>query len=277
MKNAAVDNADYIVTVLLRSENYRQFLTEAYAHLKTSKKTFSLSFLANKIGCKLKSYPREVMSGRRTLSFDYAEGFAAAFGVKGEAKKLFLKLVELERSEEKSVVKNDILLIKTRLRNRISHKNKSPQDIFSEGSWIDVYAALGSEDKGATFEEISKRTKMYEASLKLTLEAMEKKGLVLANQRRDQFKPVVRHHFFEDLKKDDFFQNRFLAVLEKIKNKAKISVDSKTELFQCSTISVNSQDLPKLKSELRELLNKFVQDSEAPEGDQLTHILVGLI
>ena len=217
------------------------------------------------------------MTGRRSLSFDYAEGFAAAFGVKGEAKKLFLKLVELERSEEKNLIKNEIQLIKTRLRNRVSHKNKSPQDLFSEGSWIDVYAALGSEEKGATFEEIRKRTKIYEPTLKITLEAMEKKGLVLVDQRRAQFKPVVRHHFFENLKKDNFFQNRFLNVLEKIKNKAKVSVESKTELFQCTTISVNSQDLPRLKFELRELLNKFVQDSEVPEGDQLTHILVGLV
>ena len=48
MKNAEVDSADYIVTVLLQSKNYRDFLTEAYAHLKTAKKSFSLSLLAKK-------------------------------------------------------------------------------------------------------------------------------------------------------------------------------------------------------------------------------------
>jgi len=52
---------------------------------------------------------------------------------------------------------------------------------------------------------------------------------------------------------------------------------SDSDLFQCSTISVKSQDLPKLKEELREVLNRFVQDSETADGGKLAHIVVGLI
>ena len=265
------------MAVLLRSENYREFLAEAYAHLKDSKKNFSLALLASKIGCKSKSYPREVITGRRTLSLDYAEGFAAAFGVKGEAKKLFLKLIELEKSNRKEAVNEDIREIKARLHNRILHKQKKPQDIFSDGTWIDVYASLGCEIKGSTFEEIQKRTLMPQNSLQVILKAMEKQGLVFSDSNKDRFKPIVRQQFFENLKQDEIFQKRFLNILEKTKNKAKTSIDSETELFQCSTISVKSQDLPQLKSELREVLNKFVQDAETPEGDKLTHLLVSFI
>jgi uncharacterized protein (TIGR02147 family) len=272
-----IELSEHLTSVLLRSENYRDFLSEALISLKASKKNFSLAILARKIGCKSKSYPREVITGRRTLSFDYADGFASAFGLKGETRKLFLKFVELERASEKDRIRSEIENIKTRLQNRIVYKKKTPQDVFDNGSWIDVYAALGTVERGATLTQICNRTKFSEDSTRIILDEMIKKGIVQGDSSKLYFKPVILHHFFEDLKESSFFQDRYLGLLDKIKRKAGASIDSEREHFQCSTISIKSSDMPKLKKELRELMNKFIQESESSEGDQLSHILVGLI
>ncbi len=271
------DSSEYLTSVLIRSNHYREFLTQAFDYLKRSKKNYSLTILANKIGCKSKSYPREVMTGRRKLTYDYADRFALAFGIKGESKKLFIKMVELERTAESPQLKNEISVLKKRLMNRSIHKEKKPYDLFTESTWVDVYAALGTIDQGATMNEIIQRTNMTEAKLSLILNAMKQKELIEIDSVTNRFKPGVLHHFFEDVEKDMIFQNRFLEVLDKVKQKARVSGPNIAELFQCSTLSVNAANLPRLKKELRELLNKFVQDSEEADGNKLAHILVSLI
>lgn len=65
--------------------------------------------------------------------------------------------------------------------------------------------------------------------------------------------------------------------MARVEAKAKNSMKSDTDLFQCSTISVLTKDLPKLKTELRELVHRFVQDAEFADGNRFAHIVVGLI
>src|SRR5258708_6216142 len=104
--------------ILLRSVSYRTFLNEAFQKLKATRRGTSLAQLARKIGCRSKSYPREVMNGRRALSLHYAALFADAFGLKGEAKKLFVKMVESERFPERHGLQSEIQKSKSRIRQR---------------------------------------------------------------------------------------------------------------------------------------------------------------
>ncbi len=268
---------EHMVSLLLRSENYRDFLSESFTYLKDSKPGFSLATLARKIGCKSKSYPREVMTGRRTLSYDYAPGFVAAFGLKGDAKKLFLKFVELERSSKKEQLNADIQEIKFRLKNRIMHQTQKPNEIFSQSIWIDIYAALGTVEQGASHEDILSRTGLKPQAISLILKSMQEKNIVRYDSASAHFFPQTLHHFFENADQDLVFQKRFLDLLTRVEAKAKISMKSETDLFQCSTISVMTKDLPKLKIELRELIHRFVQDSELADGDKLAHVVVGFI
>jgi len=266
--------------ILIQSEDYRHFLIEAFKLLKTSRRSFSLSLLAKKIGCSSKSYPREVMTGRRTLTLAYAPRFAEAFGLKGDARKLFLKYVELTRASDdlksSSSLATEIKKLRVRLQNRFEHREIKPAVVFLETSWIDVYAALGSTEKGASLAEIGSRTGSDRDELTKILDSMAEKSLVRKSAGR--FLPETLHHFFEGVDQDQLFQKRFIEILYRVQKKAQSNeVKRREALLYCSTISVVAADLPRFKEELRSLVNRFVQDAESAEGDSLAHFLVGMI
>ncbi|MGZ3742820.1 MAG: TIGR02147 family protein [Pseudobdellovibrionaceae bacterium] len=272
-----VERQEHLGFLLLSSENYREFLLSSFKYLKESQTGFSLTSLARKAGCRSKSYPREVMTGRRSLSFDFAPGFAHALGLKGEAKKLFLKFVELERSPHKESLGAEIGILKSRIKNRIEHQSRKPQDLFSQSLWVDLYAALGSLEKGAALEEIQARTGFKLSLIQEVLKLMLEKNIIAFRADTGCFYPLALHHFFVNADQDQIFQKRFLDLTKRVEAKAKNSMKSDTDLFQCSTISIHAKDLPKLKSELRELLNRFVQEAESADGNRLAHIVVGMI
>ena len=265
------------ILLLIKSEDYREFLKDSFVQMKAAKKSTSLSTLAKKIGCRSKSYPREVMTGRRALTNDYAPRFADAFGIRGDAKKLFLKYVELERAPEKERLNFEIHKLRARLLGRIEHDTVKPSDLFLSTVWVDVFAALGSPDSGASLEEICSRTELKKEQVSQVLNAMIPKGLVRRATDSDRYLPIMLHHFFNGAEADTIFQDRFLELLDRTKVKAKVSMKSETELFLCSTISVKSFELPRLKSELREVINKFLQDNECAEGDRISSVLIAML
>lgn len=263
-----------IVSILIKSRSYQDFLREAFRVTKETKRGFSLAVLAQKVGCRSKSYPREVMTGRRSLSLDYAQGFANAFGLKGDAKKLFLKYVEHERRPEDKV-REEIQKIRARLRNRIDHTQARPKDLFNDTLWIDIYAGLGSMESGATLRQICIRTGLPTDTVLAALQGMIAKAIV--SQSGDAYLPVSLHHFFEDLGQDKIFQKRYLEILDRLRAKARISTDPREGFFYCSTISIKSSDMQKFRSELKNLIGRFVQDAENAEGDKLAHLAVGMV
>jgi uncharacterized protein (TIGR02147 family) len=264
-----------ISSILISSENYRDFLREAFESLKLSRRGCSFHRLAQKIGCKSKSYPRDVMIGRRSLTAEYSPKFADAFGLRGDSKKLFLKLVELERTEDPTQIRLEIQKIKQRLKNKTEQKIKPLQDLFQQSSWIDIYAAAGSPENGASLSEICQRTSFAANFVEEILPHMIQKGVLKQDPKTKHYLPLNLHYFFDDADKDQMFEKRYFEILERVKKQATVGMQSDEKLFLCSTFSIKSQQRSQFKMELRELFNKFVEDSESAEGDQLSHLLVG--
>lgn len=269
-----------LISILIKSENYRAFLIDAFHLMKSIKTGYSLTLLARKIGCKSKSYPNDVMNGRRSLSNTYAPGFAAAFGLKGDSKKLFLKLVELEKIADKEELVKEIQYLKYRIKNQRELKNKQPTELFESGEWIDIYASLGSIEKGSSLAEIQSRTKQSTGVILKTLKNMLDKRMIKHDQKTDRYYAGNLHYFFEDVSYDSFFQKRILDLLNRAENAASTyatGLAPKKDFFHCSTFSVLEKDVPRIKAELREVLNKFAQDAEFSDGDRLAHVIAGLL
>jgi hypothetical protein len=57
---------------------------------------------------------------------------------------------------------------------------------------------------------------------------------------------------------------------------AKRSMDTDDKLFLSSSFSVNANELPKLKEELRGLLLKYVDSAEKSEGDKVVSLVASL-
>ena len=168
---------------LLEGGSYREFLCEAFRQRKASRGSFSLAALATKVGCSAKSYPREVMTGRRALSADFAPRFAEAFGLRGDARKLFLKLVVRERFPSQPAIEEEIRQLRDRLRCK-AVRARAPSDVFTNTRWIDVYAALGTLKRGADFNEIGARTRIIDSELETLLEAMLARRIVSCREGR---------------------------------------------------------------------------------------------
>ncbi len=268
------------ISILINCDNYRSFLLEAFHYMKSVKRGYSLTLLARKIGCKSKSYPNDVMNGRRSLSSGYAPGFASAFGLKGDSRKLFLKLVELEKNSDKEELIKDIEHLRYRLKNQRDLKNRKPNDLFESADWIDVYASLGSLENGSSLPEIQKRTGLSAPVILKALKNMQDKRMIKHDQKTDRYHAGNLHYFFEDVSYDSFFQKRILDLLKRAEGTAASYATGtvpKKDFFHCSTFSILEKDVPKIKAELRDVLNKFAQDAEFSDGDKLAHIIAGLL
>jgi uncharacterized protein (TIGR02147 family) len=268
------------ISLLIKCDNYRSFLLDAFHHMKSVKRGYSLTLLARKIGCKSKSYPNDVMNGRRSLSAGYAPGFASAFGLKGDSRKLFLKLVELEKTTDKEELIKEIDHLKYRLKNQRDLKNKKPTELFESGDWIDVYASLGSLEKGSSLAEIQKRTGLTASVILKTLKHMQDKSIIKYDSQTDRYYAGNLHYFFEDVSYDSFFQKRIMDLLQRAESTASNYATGtlpKKDFFHCSTFSILEKDIPQIKTELRDVLNKFAQDAEFSDGDKLAHVIAGLL
>lgn len=268
------------ISILINCDNYRSFLLEAFHYMKSVKRGYSLTLLARKIGCKSKSYPNDVMNGRRSLSSGYAPGFASAFGLKGDSRKLFLKLVELEKNSDKEELIKDIEHLRYRIKNQRDLKNRKPNDLFESADWIDVYASLGSLENGSSLPEIQKRTGLSAPVILKALKNMQDKRMIKHDQKTDRYHAGNLHYFFEDVSYDSFFQKRILDLLKRAESTAASYATGtvpKKDFFHCSTFSILEKDVPKIKSELGDVLNKFAQNAEFSDGDKLAHIITGLL
>lgn len=268
------------ISILIKCDNYRSFLLDAFHYMKSVKTGYSLTLLARKIGCKSKSYPNDVMNGRRSLSAGYAPGFASAFGLKGDSRKLFLKLVELEKTADKEELIKEIDHLKYRLKNQRDLKNKKPTELFESGDWIDVYASLGSLENGSSLTDIQKRTGLSTAVILKTLKHMQDKRMIKHDLKTDRYHAGNLHYFFEDVSYDSFFQKRIMDLLKRAESTASSYATGtvpKKDFFHCSTFSILEKDVPKIKAELRDVLNKFSQDAEFSDGDKLAHVIAGLL
>lgn len=269
-----------LVSILIKSADYRSFLLDAFHYMKSVKTGYSLTLLARKIGCKSKSYPNDVMNGRRSLSSGYAPGFASAFGLKGDSKKLFLKLVEFEKTADKEELTKEIEHLKYRIKNQRDLKNRKPTELFETGEWIDIYASLGSIENGSTIEDIQNRTNLSTAVILKTLKHMQEKRMIKYDLKADRYFAGNLHYFFEDVSYDSFFQKRILDLLQRAESAASSYVGGhipKKDFFHCSTFSVLEKDVPRIKAELKDVLNKFAQDAEFSDGDKIAHVIAGLL
>jgi len=78
--------------------DYRQFLRDAFSERKTTSRSFSYRYFADKAGVGSPSYLKAVMDGKRNLTSDTARGFARAFGLNRQEVRFFVVLVALNQA-----------------------------------------------------------------------------------------------------------------------------------------------------------------------------------
>jgi uncharacterized protein (TIGR02147 family) len=274
------------VQALLGSENYREFLKRAFELEKARGPGFSYAAFARKAGISSRSFPRDVVLGQKRLTLSSLPGFCRALGLKGEAKNLFHLLVSLEEPEVRSPslseeqVRDRILKLRSRMRSkqRFPHAEQAAPAFYRHEHWGEIYVSLGRVDRGETLAGVARRSGLPAKTCAEALERMVAEGLVARQGSGEsaRFVPQEQHLAFAKLVGDEYFKTTFMRTLSHARASADKAFRAEDRLFFQSVFSVSRARMPQFKQELRELLLKFVDHAEAPEGDGLAKLVLGL-
>lgn len=192
----------------------------------------------------------------------------------------FELLVQLEHPEcsDKPVSRKSLVARLAHLRSRLKPTTDAParkaieKYAFFSGRLPAIFAALGTNDKGATIDEIVARTGYTKLEIEHELEQMIQCRITM--QDGPQFRPLVSHLELAGLH-NDFFANylRFnLKRADQIVGSPQLK--SNQNLFVTSAVSINRRNLPKIKEALRAHINAFLEQIEEPEGDYIASTTV---
>lgn len=232
----------------------------------------SYAYVARVAGFAARSFPRDVVKGEKTLTPQSALAIANGLKLGADFRDLFVALVEYELAQntnEKARCEKKISTIRGRIERK---QNSQDESAFAIEHFSAVYASLGAPRVGATLAEIQLRSGLPYQTLRCCLEELKKLELVQAVG--DRFVAKANHLAFSQMKKDGAFHSLYLSRMREAEKRSKLQFNSADMLFQESTFSVRPEKLPQLKLELRSLLQRFVDDSEDPEGVTLACAVV---
>ncbi len=262
---------------LLAATDYRGFLLAFYESNKKNNPQFSYSYLAKKCSFSSKSFLKEVIDGKKNLTYESCAKILNGLSLPQNWKNYLESLIELEiasAESEKILIKKNLALLRQKLQQKKPVELKQNAGLyFKDKKWPYVYAALGNTQDGATLDQIRKRTRFSEMEIQRTLDFLLANNLVVKKEMR--YLPLENTNFFAELGQSPFFQNFFLQSILNTGDRAQKKFDSKQDLFFSMSFSVNSQKMAQFKTELAELLDRYTQSTEDPEGDRVAELVCG--
>lgn len=270
------------INELVLTNNYRDFIQKMILLKKTGSTKYGYSDLARFSGFSSRSFPRDVVLGKKRISLVSIPKFVKGLGLTGDMAQYFRYLVELEhedcRTKKKSTpqIEKCIVNLKQRLtRSTNTHSLEAQLDLcYKDFNIPIVYAALGPIDVGATFIEIVKKTNLDETSVTKALDNLEKISLIKVNKKK--YIAIDNHLDRTELRTSELLKNFYLNLLQKAYQTASKNFDKKTNLHFNSCFSINESDLPALREELKNTLLSFVDQGEAPTGDKVISLVCSL-
>ena len=267
---------DEALLTLMEAPSYRSFI-QCWITERAKSKKFGYADIARLGGFSARSFPRDVALGQKRLTLNSLSKFSKGLQLPAELSEYFRIMVEIEYEDCRTKTIDPIRLLeaKARLKERILGK-QSPSAVsanaaFKISTLPEVYAALGSTEKGATISEILHRTTLSSIAVEAALEQMITFGIAMKKKAR--YFPSKAHLSFEHLQQSEIFKKHFIWSSERSARMVKTGLSSDSRLFLSSAFSVNQQDLPKLKEELRNLLLKFVDTSEKTDGNKVINLV----
>ena len=260
---------------LTSRSNYREFILSCIEIRSRKGRRFGYADIARKASFRSRSFPRDVALGQKSLTLQSLQKFTTGLGLKGDLAEYFKTLVELEtpecRAQNYKIEKAESKL--RNLRSRLLKKSfssiddKNNEAPFEVASIPQVYAALGLPLVGATSLEIQKRTNLPADEISLVLEKLLDTDFI--EQRGPRFVAKQNHLNLPGLKKSQIFKEFFLKTMSEASVMARRHFDSDENLFFSSSFSVK-------KSELRDVLLRYVDESEKPQGDSVVSMACAL-
>lgn len=263
----------HLWTLLTEATDVRAFVGSYVEWRKSKKSDYGYASLARDAGFSARSYPRGLANGTRQFTAASIPRFAQAMKLTGEAARLFSLLAAKERPDFAGDLA-DLEKSREKLRRQIQNRNEGAPKVYAQSSWPLVYAALGTETRPATLEEISLRCDLQTLVCKKILKEMLEQGIVAFSSQG--YYAVTSHLVYQDLGKSFDFQNFFFSSLRRAEKNAKENFSRNDHLFFSSAVSIRRQDLKKFRDQLRDLMSTFAEGVESDRGDEVVNIVSAL-
>jgi hypothetical protein len=246
----------------------------------------SLARLAERGGFKSRAYVREVIEGRRKLTFEALDAFAHMLELSGPERAQLRALVELERGLPGAAKKLEALRRKqrrVRQRRRVSVDQTSaaigtgavaaPMPPVSPRT-LHVYAAVPDPRASRTLVEIARVAGLPAAVCEQELALMQARGWIACEDGR--YRTLDGHLIIDELRSVDFLRGWYTDELGLAAQDARERFQDATKLFVTSKLSVREADLQSLVLDLRETMSAWIERNMAAEGEKVVSFSLAL-
>ncbi len=263
-------------TRLAQCNDYRSFIKTFIEEINEVRvRPLTYAAIARRAGFSSRSFPRDVILGTKKLSSNSLYPMIKGLGIKDELAELFKHLVYLEQPETRINVKStpEIERVIKNLKSRILKTKIMSQgdDPYGFDFFPLIYAACGTIEDGASFDEIKSKTKIERHIIENTMNELLKRNIVTRTENR--FYPTDPHLLFQEMVEGESFRNFFAFISSRAAFEAREDFSSPAKLFFTSCFSVEKKKMPQFKSELRSLILKFVDEQENPKGDHVASLV----
>jgi hypothetical protein len=270
-----------VQAAFLEASTYREFL-KVWASADAGKKRGAMAQLCRRAGFASRGYLSDVLAGKKGLSQDSLQRLKKAIGLPKPWGQYFELLVWKDQPALRPARLSDSALSEKLMRLRkeldaitesLNLETVAKRAITNPGIFR-VYAALGSEETGATLEEIQARTGMAPQVAAKHLSEMRAMGIVFENFGR----------FFAVAQKADALSLKDKEAVAELIGKVSTDLQKRREQIpQCATnfvfysaFSVRRSEMPNLKARLQEAILDVLDEFQDDTGEKVEDIFVSL-
>ena len=259
---------------------YREFLKGTFGAIAETSRAgkFNYAAFARKAGFTSRGFAQEVLSGRKRLTTQSYPKFVKALALPVMLKPYFSLLVAKEEPElngdglTETQIEENLKKLKERIKAELKLANREgtvAQVMFRHNHLLSIYSVLA---KGATLEEISRRTSIHPATVERVLEHLVVQQVV--EERSGRYHSVNPLLVFKGLPGDHPVRSTFLDTVEEMKKRATSQFEQ--HLFLHAYFSVDRARLPELKKRLWDLMTEFVDQNGNDDGDGVAKMVLSL-
>lgn len=272
---------DRFAEELLAAPDYRGFLKLC---CRNSRRSVSYSAFARRAGYSSRSYVRDVIEGKRRLTPLAIPKFARAAELTGEWKEYFRLLVAMTEKDarpegwSRERVASRLGALRDRIRSRrfrrsVTGDKKLTDRLLTIPHFVEIYTALGIVGERTSVAKVAQRTGLTREALSGSLEKIEQESLVTWDRDADTLTPHDFHLSLTHASQSQRFKSLYQQSLRNAAKESSQDLASLEKLFHQSVFLARKSDLAKMKSELREVLLKYVDSRMDTQGDHVVTLV----
>jgi len=271
------DNEAIILARTLEAATALDSLRGVFESLGSDSPGWTYAAIAKRAGFSSRAFVREVLIGKKTLTFNALKGLQKAMGIKGPAARYQTLLLQCDEDASGTGTKSaDLKKRLATLRTRIE-RGSQPTDrgVYSEPDWPLVYAALGTPEHGATVGEIQLRSGLGGKRVVELLEHIRAHGLCEVHGE-DRFRAKQVHVVLEKGVRTEVLNEGFRRAAAAAQRRMEAGSGSGDRLFYSGVTCVRRSRLGEFQERLYELCLDFLDSAEEAEGDAVVQVLCAL-